>query len=172
MMTEGYPFIQEYVDRRGADDLMEYTIQYRFESSKSGHSYIVRVERYIEHTYCVKFYDDANRQFYDKYSMRSSTFEARTILYTVMNIMLDVYKQDENASFFFIGAEDEKDVRGKATRRYRIYHSFVSSVVGDSVFTHSRNDLLSLYILVNKKNVVDIKAYAERISNMVADLLF
>ena len=33
-MTEGYPFVLEKKDLRGADELMEYTLQYQFESQK------------------------------------------------------------------------------------------------------------------------------------------
>ena len=43
--------------------------------------------------------------------------------------MLDVLKKDPKASFFFIGAEDEKDEPGKTMRRFRVYHRFVSSVI-------------------------------------------
>ena len=56
-----------------------------------------------------------------KYSLRSNTFEPRNIFYTMIHIMIDVLSKDEQASFFFIGAEDERDVLGQATRRYRIY---------------------------------------------------
>lgn len=58
-MLEGYPFIFQMNDRSYSDELLEYTMQYRFKSSKSNHTYIVRVERYKEHTYCVKFFDKA-----------------------------------------------------------------------------------------------------------------
>lgn len=39
MMTDGYPFSFDMKDMRGADDLMEYTLQYHFESEKSHHVY-------------------------------------------------------------------------------------------------------------------------------------
>lgn len=55
----------------------------------------------------------------------------RTIFYTLFNIMLDVLKKDPKASFFFIGAEDEKDEPGRTTRRFRVYHRFVSSAKND-----------------------------------------
>ena len=78
-MYEGYPFIFQMNDYSGADNLLEYTMQYRFKSSKSNHTYLVRVEKYVEHTYCVKFFDKANIHSDDKYSLRSATFEPRTI---------------------------------------------------------------------------------------------
>ena len=159
-------------DRSYSDDLLEYTMQYRFKSTKSNHTYIVRVERYIEHTYCVKFFDKANMLSANKFSLRSATFEPRKIVSTVLNVMLDVYKRDEKASFFFIGAEDEKDIPGRATRRFNFYAAFVLSVISDKLFMHFRNDPLSLYILINKRHVSDIEAHVKRINNYVAEAMF
>ena len=78
---------------------------------------------YQEHAYCVKFFDKANINSKNKFSLRSNTFEARTILYTMFHIMLDVLERDGRASFFFIGAEDEKDQKGMMSRRFRKYGS-------------------------------------------------
>lgn len=170
-MLEGYPFIFQMNDRSCSDHLLEYTMQYRFKSSKSNHTYIVRVERYIEHTYCVKFFDKANILSNNKFSLRTGTFEPRKIVSTVLNIMLDVYKRDIEASFFFIGAEDEKDVQGKSTRRFNFYADFVLSVISDKVFWHYRNDPLSLYVLINKRSVHDAEAHVNRISKYVAEAM-
>ena len=82
--------------------------------------------------------------------------------------MLDVLKKDPKASFFFIGAEDEKDEPGRTTRRFRVYHRFVSSVVGETVFEHHRNNELSLYILVNKQYVEDIPQLTQKITDYVS----
>ena len=167
-MFEGYPFVFQMNDRSNADDVLQYTLQYRFKSTKSNHTYIVRVERYIEHAYCVKFFDKANMLSDNKFSLRTGTFEPRTIFYTIFNIMLDVLKRDSKASFFFIGANDEKDEPGIATRRFRVYVRFTLSTVGDTVFKHFRVNELSLYILVNKNHVVDIPSYVQGITSHVA----
>lgn len=159
-MKDGYRFIFQMNDKTEHTDKLEYTLQYRFTSDRSHHSYIVRVERYKENTYCIKFYDKANTRSKNKFSLRTGTFEPRTIFYTLINIMLDVLNKDPKASFFFIGAEDEKDEPGKTTRRFRVYHRFVSSVVGEDVFEHHRNNSLSLYILVNKQYVDDIRKHS------------
>ena len=170
-MLDGYPFIFQMNDRSYSDELLEYVLQYRFKSSKSNHTYIVRVERYVEHTYCVKFFDKANMLSDDKYSLRTATFEPRKIVGTVLNVMLDVYKQDQDASFFFIGAEEEKDVPGKATRRFNFYADFVLSVISDRNFMHYRNDLLSLYMLINKDSVKDVETHVRRINRYVTEAM-
>lgn len=167
-MTDGYPFIFQMNDKSGHDDLLENTLQYRFKSVKSNHTYIVRVERYIEHSYCLKFFDKANILSDNKFSLRTGTFEPRTIFYTLFNIMMDVLKKDPKASFFFVGAEDEKDVPGVATRRFKVYVKFVLSTIGDKVFKHYRVNDLSLYILANKGYVTDMDSYVQKVIANVA----
>lgn len=171
-MQEGYPFIYQMTDRTGADELLVETLQYRFKSTKSHHTYIVRVEKYISHAYCLKFFDKANLNSKNKFSLRTNTFEPRTIFYTLYHIMLDVLRNDEKASFFFIGAEDEKDEIGSSTRRFRVYRRFVSSTVSSRLFEHYRRNDLSLYILVNKKAVKEPYDFAEQIAKYVIEEYF
>lgn len=168
--SEGYPFVFQMIDRDGADDLLIETLQYRFKSDKSHHSYIVRVERYKEHTYCLKFFDKANMNSKLKFSLRTNTFEPRTIFYTLFHIMLDVLKRDDKASFFFVGAEDEHDELGKATRRFRVYKVFTLSVVSERLFEHYAIQEESLYILVNKNSVNNCDDFAKRITVYVKQL--
>ena len=166
-MTDGYPFIFQMNDKSVKGNLLEYALQYRFKSTKSNHTYIVRVEKYVEHAYCLKFFDKATMHSDNKFSLRTGTFEPRTIFYTLLHIMMDVYQRDPKASFFFIGAEDEKDEMGETTRRYRIYRSFVSDVLSSRVFKHHRNNELSLYILVNRESVSDEQQFVQRITDEV-----
>lgn len=45
---EGYPFIFQMIDRDDSDEYLVETLQYKFKSSKSNRTYIVRVEEGIE----------------------------------------------------------------------------------------------------------------------------
>lgn len=85
--------------------------------------------------------------------------------------MLDVLKRDPDASFFFIGANDEKDTPETTTRRFRVYVRFVSSIVSWKSFEHYRVNDLSLYILVNRQHVTDMDDYANRITREVTVVL-
>ena len=170
-MSDGYPFIFQMIDKSESDEYLIQTLQYRFKSDKSHHAYIVRVECYKKHAYCVKFFDKANINSKNKFSLRSNTFEVRTILYTMFHIMLDVMKRDEKASFFFIGAEDEKDQDGMVSRRFRLYRRFVLSTVSGDKFEHFRRNDLSLYILVNKEYVEDTASYADELAGIVQRLM-
>jgi hypothetical protein len=107
----------------------------------------------------------------NKFSLRTGTFEPRTIFYTLLNIMMDVLKKDPAASFFFIGAEDEKDEPGVATRRFKVYVKFVLSTIGDNVFKHYRVNDLSLYILANKAHVEDMEGYVDKVIKNVAEVM-
>ena len=166
-MVEGYPFIFVMKDNDGANDVLEYTLQYRFKSSRSHHTYIVRVEKYIRNVYCLKFFDKANIGSRNKFSLRTNTFEPRTIFYTLYRIFLDVLSKDPKASLFFIGAEDERVELGESTRRYRVYRKFVSSIVSDRLFEHYRVNDLSLYVLVNKNVVGDPLSLVNEIAERV-----
>lgn len=163
-MTDGYPFFFVMNDRDCTDEKLEYTLQYRFKSSKSHRTYIVRLEKYLNHAYCVKFFDKSVSESKNKFSIRTNTFEVRTILYTLYHIMLDVLNKDNLASFFFIGAEDEKDELGESTRRYRLYRRFVGSAISDRAFAHYRVNELSLYILVNRQNM-------ENVEGLISDIV-
>ena len=162
-MQDGYPFILVMSEQGGSYYLSTGTLLYRFKSEKSHLSYLVRAESYPEHTYCIKFYNKAHQHSDDKYSLLTNTYEVRTILYTVYHILLDVLKRDPSASFFFVGASDEHDGVGQATRRFGVYRIFTSSVVGDDYFEHFRFNEMSLYILVNKCAVSDRQQFVERL---------
>ena len=162
-MTEGYPFIFTMNDKSTDGESLEYTMQYRFKSARSKHTYIVRVERYKHHAYCVKFFDKLHTDSLKKFSLRTNTYEARTIFYTLYHILLDVLQKDHKASFFFIGAEDEKDDSIAATRRYQVYRRFVMSTISDRIFDHYRVNELSLYMLVNKEHVTNKEDFINNI---------
>lgn len=169
-MVDGYPFVFTMNDRGSDVESLEYTLQYRFKSERSHHTYIVRIERYVNHSYCVKFFDKAHTDSKNKFSLRTNTNEARTIFYTLYHILLDVLRKDPQASFFFIGAEDEKDDSIAATRRYQVYRRFVMSTISDRVFEHYRVNELSLYILVNKQSIERKEMYVEQITERVRQL--
>lgn len=169
-MEDGYPFVFLMNDYSDHSNGMKYCMQYHFRSTKSNHTYIVRLEKYEQNAYCVKFYDKAVSDSKNKYSLRNNTFEPRTILYTIINIMMDVHAKDPKASFFFVGAEDERDEGAVSTRRYSLYRKFTASAIGNMVFDHFRVNRLSLYILVNKTYVSDTYAFAKNIEQKVSEL--
>ena len=152
-MKDGYPFIFQMNDKAGHDELLEYTLQYRFTSERSHHTYIVRVERYIKHSYCIKFFDKANMLSDNKFSYGEG----------------DHPGTGENAYSRLRTTHLNKHSVAMAMKD--VYHRFVSSVVGETVFEHHRNNELSLYILVNKQYVEDIPQFTQKITDYVTEAM-
>lgn len=57
MTQTGYPFEFLGSNKVGADKYLLETLVYVFRSEKSGHSYQVNMEHYVEHLYGVKLFD-------------------------------------------------------------------------------------------------------------------
>ena len=77
LMSDGYPFIFQMIDKSESDEYLIQTLQYRFKSDKSHHAYIVRVECYKKHAYCVKFFDKANINSKNKFRFVNTIFFIR-----------------------------------------------------------------------------------------------
>lgn len=168
-MKQGfYPYHFVCVDQTGSDDYLVDTLVYRFTSSKSGHEYVVKIERYIEHLCCIKFFDETTDTAQGKFSQLSGTYEPRTVFRTVANIALDALRRDPMTSFFFIGAADKRDKSGDATRRYRVYTAYIKDLGIDSLFRPSFVESLSMCVLVNLKAVTDRQAYVQQIISFIS----
>lgn len=163
-MTEhGYKFLFQGLEETNNDPYQIDSLVYTFVSGKSGHRYQVRIERYVHHLHCIKFYDESADLGDGKFSRLSGTYEPRTIFRTVAEIAIDALRRDPNASFFFIGAADEKDESGKMNRRYRVYTAFLRDLGIGQYFRPVYIDDQSACILVNIKAVSDINAYVYKI---------
>lgn len=147
MLESSYPFY--FIQRDKIDDKgLLYIYLYRFKSSKSNLSYIVRVEHYEHSIFAVKFYQKSHRLSADKYRLLSNTNEPRRIINTCINVMLSVYKSNPNASFGFIGANCLEE-QVSCTKRYRVYSKMIATYFSDKYFYHKENVDKSAYMLIN-----------------------
>lgn len=151
MTDAGYPYTFVGIDTQCADEYQNDALVYRFESEKSRHSYTVRIERYANGLHCVKFFDDTTSQSTGNFSHLTFTFEPRRIFRTIVDIALDVLRNNSHASFLFIGAADGKDITGAPTRRYRIYKQYLSDFDLRDWFERADYEKSSMYVLVNLK---------------------
>ena len=165
---EGYPYT--YIQRcKSFDKGILYIDIYRFKSTKSNLTYMVRVERYGHNMYAVKFYQKNHRYSNKKYQLLSNTYEPRRIIYTVMNIMYDIFEGNSRASFGFIGANCEnEDVEN--TKRYRVYRRLVATQVSDEHFVHTWNKEKSACMIINRKELEEYPDLIERIENSFVEL--
>lgn len=88
-LTNAYPFVflQNMEDEQ---QVATHLKLYRFKSSKSNLTYIVRVEIYPQHIYAVKFYLKNHSDSPNKYRLMTNTYEPRRIINTCINIMISL----------------------------------------------------------------------------------
>lgn len=168
MMENGYKFQFLGILKTNDDPYQIDSLTYTFVSLKSGHRYQVIIERYANHLNCIKFYDESTDLVKGRFSGLSGTYEPRTIFRTVAEIALDALRRDPEASFFFVGAADEKDHTGKTNCRYRVYTAFLKDLGIGKYFRPVYLDDQSACILVNIKAVPDIKEYVLRVYEFFA----
>ena len=147
MLQSAYPFYFIQRDKEGSKCLLFVSL-YRFKSTKSHLTYIVRVEEYEFNIYAVKFYQKNHSLSKNKYRIMANTYEPRRIINTCINIMLTIYQNDQKASFGFIGANGfDEDV--SCTKRYKVYARIVATYFSDVHFYHKENIDKSAYMLIN-----------------------
>lgn len=150
MTEQGYHFEFVGVDTHASDEYQKDSLVYRFESLKSHHHYMVRIERYVKDLHCVKFFDETTDEGKGDFSHLSSTYEPRAIFRTVVNIALEVFRNNPKASFMYIGAADKKDGKNKPTRRYRVYQMYMMDYDIHDWFEPADFVSHSMSLLINK----------------------
>ena len=168
MNQDCYPFTFVHRSRNCGQGIL-YVDIYRFKSTKSNLVYLVRVERYEHNMYAVKFYQKNHRLSPKKYQILSNTFEARRIIYTCMNVMFHVYKENPRASFGFIGANCENESQ-ENTKRYRVYNKIVATQVSENIFKHVENMGKSAYMLINRDELKEYPNLVEEIERTFQEL--
>ncbi|MBQ9357903.1 MAG: hypothetical protein IJT98_11535 [Prevotella sp.] len=149
MTEKGYPFVFVGIDTSITDDYQKDALLYRFESEKSHHHYLVRIERYVKGLHCIKFFDETTDASKGSFSHLSATYEPRSIFRTIVDIALDVLRKNPKASFMYIGAADEKDAEGRPTRRYRVYQMYMTEFDVHDLFEPADFISHSMSLLVN-----------------------
>ena len=125
---------------------------YSFKSPQSKQTYWVIVDKCVQDIYVIKFHLKAHRYSEYKYNVLTNLHEARTVLYTCIEIMLnEIYANNDTASIGFVGA----NLIGESvsnTKRFRFYRRFVLTHIKlDNVFEHFINEEKSAYILIPHK---------------------
>lgn len=168
MIQTGYPFTFVHRSRNCGQGIL-YVDIYRFKSTKSKLTYLVRVERYEHNMYAVKFYQKNHRLSPKKYQILSHTFEARRIIYTCMNVMFSIFRENPRASFGFIGANCENESEAN-TKRYRVYNKIVATQISEEKFKHVENINKSAYMLINREELKEYPNLVEIIEKTFQEL--
>lgn len=141
-----YKFVQNFKESSGH---LKNKRLYTFTSTKSNLCYWVWVELYDFDIYAIKFHLKAHRLSKHKYSFKTSTFEPRVIVQTCINIMLDIYHENDRASFGFIGSSSEGETI-EMTKRFRFYRSVMATYFSNKYFEHVELPEKSAYLMVNR----------------------
>jgi len=136
--------------------------------------YLVEVFHYEHNVYAIKFFQKKHRLSKNRYNItyprefRDKVTGNRNflkILHTVNAIAMTILKDDELASFGFLGAprlsELDPDINGDRinpdstvsdTKRYRIYGNYVRRYYDPKTFKYIESPSASILLLMNQRN--------------------
>jgi hypothetical protein len=165
MFEKGYPFrlaTKQFVQHEYP--LIEKLI-YTFKTDKS-RKYIVDIHRYEYRVYVIKFHAKSHSNSKEKYNFVLNDFDISRVLKTVLNIALEIFKNDPMASFAFVGARkaDEPSNASK-TQRFRVYKRVSEYFLGNVTFQHTYEERSNCYLVVNKRN-----ANPQDMSELIIDM--
>jgi hypothetical protein len=146
--NDGYPFIHKGYKEK-ADGKIYHQHTYTFKTRKNN-TYIVLLNEVLDFDlYIVKFYLKNHRYSDDKYSLLTNFQEFPSILGTIINIMMETYKNNPKSSFCFQGANSKKEDI-KETKRFRVYKEVMARCFSPTFFHHIEDSNKSFYLLLNK----------------------
>jgi hypothetical protein len=155
-----YRFIQRTKNTVKGTYLYEH--KYRF-VGKNNRTYIVNIEEYAYNVFVVKFHLKAHTNSENKYRLMVGDSYAPSIISTVIEIMVSIYKSNLTASFGFIGSRSMGEKKGW-TQRARIYEYIISQSFPPSAFSNFKNDKYSAYLMINAK------VFSEKLKNDIESM--
>lgn len=153
MSSLGYHYhfvMNKYDYYRSNDSILQYKKLYKFKSPKSHQWYMVWVECYRHHFYAVKFHLKNHRYSDNKYRYMTKLNEARQVIHTCINIMLEIAMEDDLSSFGFIGANSIGESI-KETKRFQVYKILMATYFSEEHFLHVQNVNKSAYVMIRKE---------------------
>jgi len=154
MFDSGYSYKQvDKKEHKQAPLLREFVFKFK---TKHGRGYIVRAEEYSHHIFVIKFYPKKYKTHPNKYNIQLNDNDAIRVITTIVKIAVEFWKDNQSASFGFIGShsvfKDGLKEDKKETRRYKIYKYIAVNLLSEEEFKHVNSPDESAYILINKKN--------------------
>lgn len=143
-----YRFVQNFYDT-GDNKFLKYKQLYSFVSPRSHQTYWAWVEVYENNFYAIKFHLKEHRLSPHKYQLMTGYGEARPVINTCIQIMVDIARDDSQASFGFVGA----NMIGEPvenTKRFRVYRRFMATFFSDRQFEHLYYIEKSAYVMLRR----------------------
>lgn len=145
--------MKEYEDD-DSDHLCTYI--YRFTSTDTGLTYILRAEYHKGDVFGVKFFAKPHANSNKKYSLLTNKGHALRIFQTCGSVIPVLLERYPTASFGLIGSRllDEERQEIEMTQRnirFRVYESVAKDLFGEETFEHYSYPNISGYLLLNRK---------------------
>lgn len=139
--------------------------------------YIIEVECHENDIYIIKFFKKSHRHSKNRYSLlntkqflrKNNTTGAKNflmVLNTIIELILNIYKDNNMASFGFIGAPTTEELNPSIndvninedgtvakTKRYNVYGIYVKRYFDPSKFEHIELESSSGYLIKSKENL-------------------
>jgi len=163
-MLPHYPYT--FLTRQTAGEIP--VLIYHFRSTRTKKWYIVRVEQYPNEFFGIKFYLKDDRLNPHKYNRLTGLNEPRPIIYTCIEILMELAEQYPNSSFGFIGANiiGESEIE---TKRFRVYRRVLTTYFSEEHYLHYQIVEKSAYALVRKEALESNPNLIKEISTYFSD---
>lgn len=137
-----------------------YTYLFRFKSTHTRLTYILRAEYHKNDVFGVKFFAKPHRDSEKKYSLLTNKGYALRIFLTCASVVPKLLECYPKASFGLIGSrmldEENQEIEDPDRNiRYRVYQKVIEDLFGNDTFAHYAYPKISGYLLLNKKRDVD-----------------
>lgn len=152
MFDSSYPFLLKNKTHKHNGELSYVEHIYTFETKKHI-TYLVHVEEYMHQVFFIKFFQKNHSLSDDKYRFLTKDGEMGAKVRTCLNIMLEIYRCNPDASFGFIGINSLVDESIQETKRYTIYKDAVANLFSPVSFEHFIYKAKSAYVLINKNKI-------------------
>ncbi|WP_051203449.1 hypothetical protein [Hugenholtzia roseola] len=153
MFDKPYSYQYKGYTKESFFKIHRYTFKCRFRQT-----YIIRVEEYEYQVFVLKFYLKNHAKSDKKYNLLTGWNDVGRVVATNVEVMLDIYRKNELATFGFIGAntvtENQQEAR-EATKRFRVYRIVMRSFFSPIRFAHFEYVKESAYLLLNKAHLAE-----------------
>jgi hypothetical protein len=172
MHLNSYPY-RKATSAKGQNNTFNKLTIYTFKS-KHNIKYIVNVEEYDYEVFIIKFHTKNATYSSRKYSILTEKYDARRIIFTCIKIGLEIYNDNKNASFGFIGAPTLKEIKRvkklENTKRFKVYSNFATFFFSPDNFNHMTNKDYSSYLLINKNKVKIDSDYHQKVISRFTEI--
>ena len=142
-------FLRNQYNLPESDDIIRRSV-YRMVSPLTGEEYRILIDYCKGNIYIIKFYCKKDEKSKDRFNKLTGLNEPRNLVESCISVLdRDFLTKNETASFGFI-ASNIPDEPLRNTKRFHFYEIMMSTLVGDSRFSHYKLEEISAYLLIPK----------------------